>query len=98
MTELQQILTRLDQISDKIDAISNGYMKIPEASKYFRIGVVKLRELCDSGIIPASLINEGASKKHWIIPVAEAKTILQKGGYLHKMIQDREPRKRKFKV
>lgn len=92
MTETQQILTMLHEINDKIDSFDSGYMKIPKASKYFKIGVVKLRELCDKGIIPASLINEGTKKKHWIIPVAEAKNILRKGGYLDIELHKRKSR------
>lgn len=97
MTEMQEILLKLEEINTKIDLLSStAYMKVPEAAQYFRMGKAKLRELCDKGIIPASLMNEGTSKKHWIIPVAESREILKRGGYLHKMLQDRAPRKRNF--
>jgi hypothetical protein len=100
MTEQQEIITLLQEINCKLDRVINEpqFMKIPAASKHFRLSEEKLRELCEKGIISATLTNEAKVRKHWIINVVSARKELEKGGYIKLMMDRRAPRKRKVSI
>jgi hypothetical protein len=96
MSLLHEINMKQEEINMKLDRVINEpqFMKIPAASRHFHLGKNKLRELCEKGIITATMTNDGTTRKHWIINVVSAREELKKGGYLKKMLDERRPRRR----
>jgi hypothetical protein len=57
-------------------------VKVQEAARILSISAARIREMCDSGIIKATLISKATKNKHWVINIQQAREDLTKGGYL----------------
>jgi len=65
---------------------------VQEAAGILSISAATIRDMCEKGIIKATLKGKGAKNKHWVINIQQAREDLTRGGYLQ-IIAEKHQRK-----
>ena len=89
MTELQTLIEIGLKTNELLAALLQkqpeggpAMVKVQEASRILSMSPATVREMCETGIIKATLISKTAKNKHWVINIQQAMKDLSKGGYL----------------
>jgi len=87
MTELQELTAAIRENTQTLRELIQkqavpAMVKVQEAARILSISPATIRQMCESGIIKATLISKGAKNKHWVINIQQAREDLTRGGYL----------------
>lgn len=84
LKELKAIMRENNQLlRDLINKQNHTIMvKVQEAARILSISPATIRDMCENGLIKATLIGKGVKNKHWMINIDQALEDLKKGGYL----------------